>query len=202
VRIRKVEKEYLVRVEGEVDEGGLALLNHGLELDGRKLRPAKVEWLNGGSAALLLREGRKRQIRRMCELVGLKVVGLKRCAHRRRQARQTSRRAVALSTRRRKLSRRGASTRGASTRVEPAAAGRKRAPHGRLAASLTRDCSVNQPFSGQSKPAAHRVRTRTRAGSRPAAPIPYRLAAADRRIEKHMTVSLKGDAKRRIHISL
>ncbi len=74
----KVEKEYLVRVEGELDEGGLALLNHGLELDGRKLRPAKVEWLNEDQLRFVLREGRKRQIRRMCELVGLKVVGLKR----------------------------------------------------------------------------------------------------------------------------
>ncbi|WP_332670329.1 pseudouridine synthase [Aromatoleum sp.] len=74
----KVEKEYLVRVEGELDAGGLALLNHGLELDGRKLRPAKVEWLNEDQLRFVLREGRKRQIRRMCELVGLKVVGLKR----------------------------------------------------------------------------------------------------------------------------
>ena len=74
----KVEKEYLVRVEGRLDEGGLALLSHGLELDGRKLRPAKVEWLNEDQLRFVLREGRKRQIRRMCELVGLKVVGLKR----------------------------------------------------------------------------------------------------------------------------
>lgn len=74
----KVEKEYLVRVEGELDDDGLALLNHGLELDGRKLRPAKVEWLNEDQLRFVLREGRKRQIRRMCELVGLKVVGLKR----------------------------------------------------------------------------------------------------------------------------
>ncbi|WP_157866609.1 pseudouridine synthase [Aromatoleum aromaticum] len=74
----KVEKEYLVRVEGRLDERGLALLNHGLELDGRTLRPAKVEWLNEDQLRFVLREGRKRQIRRMCELVGLKVVGLKR----------------------------------------------------------------------------------------------------------------------------
>lgn len=74
----KVDKEYLVRVEGELDERGLALLNHGLELDGRKLRPAKVEWINADQLRFVLREGRKRQIRRMCELVGLKVVGLKR----------------------------------------------------------------------------------------------------------------------------
>ncbi|THF60593.1 rRNA pseudouridine synthase [Pseudothauera nasutitermitis] len=74
----KVEKEYLVRVEGELSAEGLALLNHGLELDGRKLRPAQVEWANSDQLHFILREGRKRQIRRMCELVGLKVVGLKR----------------------------------------------------------------------------------------------------------------------------
>lgn len=74
----KIEKEYLVRVEGELDAQGLALLKHGLELDGRALRPAKVEWINDDQLRFVLREGRKRQIRRMCELVGLKVVGLKR----------------------------------------------------------------------------------------------------------------------------
>lgn len=74
----KVDKEYLVRVDGELDAQGLALLNHGLELDGRTLRPAKVEWINEDQLRFVLREGRKRQIRRMCELVGLKVVGLKR----------------------------------------------------------------------------------------------------------------------------
>ncbi len=73
-----VEKEYLVRVEGELSAEGLALLNHGLELDGKELRPAKVEWLNEDQLRFVLREGRKRQIRRMCELVGLKVTGLKR----------------------------------------------------------------------------------------------------------------------------
>ena len=73
-----VDKEYLVRVEGRLDEKGLALLNHGLSLDGRQLRPAKVQWANKDQLRFVLREGRKRQIRRMCELVGLKVVGLKR----------------------------------------------------------------------------------------------------------------------------
>jgi 23S rRNA pseudouridine2604 synthase len=73
-----VEKEYLVRVEGQLSEQGLKLLNHGLELDGKKLRPAKVEWQNEDQLRFLLKEGRKRQIRRMCELVGLNVVGLKR----------------------------------------------------------------------------------------------------------------------------
>jgi 23S rRNA pseudouridine2604 synthase len=73
-----VDKEYLVRVEGRLDERGLALLNHGLSLDDRKLRPAKVEWANEDQLRFVLNEGRKRQIRRMCELVGLKVTGLKR----------------------------------------------------------------------------------------------------------------------------
>lgn len=74
----EVEKEYLVRVEGQLSAQGLKLLNHGLELDGKKLRPAKVSWSNEDQLRFVLREGKKRQIRRMCELVGLKVVGLKR----------------------------------------------------------------------------------------------------------------------------
>lgn len=73
-----VEKEYLVRVEGELVEDGLKLLNHGLFMDGKPLRPARVEWLNEDQLRFVLKEGRKRQIRRMCELVGLKVLGLKR----------------------------------------------------------------------------------------------------------------------------
>ena len=73
-----IDKEYIVRVEGTLAENGLALLNHGLWLDDRPLRPAQVEWINDDQLRFVLREGRKRQIRRMCELVGLKVVGLKR----------------------------------------------------------------------------------------------------------------------------
>lgn len=73
-----VEKEYLVRVEGQLSANGLALLNHGLSLDGVQLKPAKVSWQNEDQLRFVLREGRKRQIRRMCELVGLHVVGLKR----------------------------------------------------------------------------------------------------------------------------
>lgn len=78
----RVEKEYLVRVQrtepGPLPPEGLARLRHGLELDGRPLRPARVSWQNEDQLRFVLREGRKRQIRRMCELVGLKVVGLKR----------------------------------------------------------------------------------------------------------------------------
>jgi 23S rRNA pseudouridine2604 synthase len=77
-----VEKEYLVRVqplrEGSFHPDGIERLRHGLELDGVVLKPAKVSWANEDQLRVVLREGRKRQIRRMCELVGLKVVGLKR----------------------------------------------------------------------------------------------------------------------------
>ena len=73
-----VEKEYLVRVEGPLNARDLARLNHGLELDGQPLRPAQVAWANSEQLCFILKEGRKRQIRRMCELVGLRVTGLKR----------------------------------------------------------------------------------------------------------------------------
>ena len=77
-----VEKEYLVRVsfnrEGPFPEEDLKRLNHGLMLDDKVLKPAKVSWANEDQLRFVLREGRKRQIRRMCELVGLTVTGLKR----------------------------------------------------------------------------------------------------------------------------
>lgn len=73
-----VEKEYLVRVTGRLSDEGLGRLRHGLSLDGVALAPARVEWQNEDQLRFVLREGRKRQIRRMCELVGLRVVGLKR----------------------------------------------------------------------------------------------------------------------------
>lgn len=74
----EIEKEYLVRVEGKLSEKGLALLNHGLVLDGEPLRPAVVKWQNADQLRFVLKQGKKRQIRRMCEMVGLKVVGLRR----------------------------------------------------------------------------------------------------------------------------
>jgi 23S rRNA pseudouridine2604 synthase len=78
----RVEKEYLVRVaytrEGRLPESDMALLRQGLSLDGVLLRPAAVSWQNEDQLRFVLREGRKRQIRRMCELVGLQVLGLKR----------------------------------------------------------------------------------------------------------------------------
>ncbi|MES2536725.1 MAG: pseudouridine synthase [Pseudomonadota bacterium] len=77
-----VEKEYLVRVQytkpGRLPDAELKRLQHGLSLDGKKLLPARVQWQNEDQLSFVLREGKKRQIRRMCETVGLRVLGLKR----------------------------------------------------------------------------------------------------------------------------
>ncbi|MFM0500365.1 pseudouridine synthase [Paraburkholderia caffeinilytica] len=83
----EIDKEYLVRVsfgehttdvESHFPPESLALLCHGLSLDDVPLKPAQVNWQNGEQLRFVLREGKKRQIRRMCELVGLEVIGLKR----------------------------------------------------------------------------------------------------------------------------
>jgi len=73
-----IEKEYLVRVDGKLVKQGLDLLRFGLSLDNYKLKHAEVEWQNDDQLRFILTEGRNRQIRRMCELVGLTVIGLKR----------------------------------------------------------------------------------------------------------------------------
>jgi len=77
-----IEKEYLVRVKytkgAKLPEHELKRLNHGLTLDGKALLPAKVRWQNEDQLCFILREGKKRQIRRMCEMVGLQVLALKR----------------------------------------------------------------------------------------------------------------------------
>ncbi len=73
-----LDKEYLVRVTGDVTEKALAMLRHGLMLDGRVLKRAQVTRMEPQRLRFVLREGRNRQIRRMCEMVGLNVVDLLR----------------------------------------------------------------------------------------------------------------------------
>lgn len=80
-----VDKEYIVRVcqnngqpNSEFPEEKLKLLSYGLEIDGKKLLRAKVNWINENQLKFVLREGKNRQIRKMCEAVGLKVMQLKR----------------------------------------------------------------------------------------------------------------------------
>jgi 23S rRNA pseudouridine2604 synthase len=73
-----LDKEYLVVVEGAVTEAKLSRLRHGLELDGRQLKPARVTQIEPQRLRFVLKEGRNRQIRRMCEMVDLEVVDLLR----------------------------------------------------------------------------------------------------------------------------
>ena len=73
----ELDKEYVVRVAGRIDPPKIALLRHGLELDGRELKPAQVT-ANGQVLRFVLTEGRNRHIRRMCELLDLRVMDLRR----------------------------------------------------------------------------------------------------------------------------
>ena len=68
-----IEKEYLIWVRGGLNDKKLDQLREGLSLDGKKLRPAQIDHLEGSQLRMVLKEGRKRQIRRMCDLVDLKV---------------------------------------------------------------------------------------------------------------------------------
>ena len=74
----QVEKEYLVRVKGAVTKDKLKVLSYGLELDGIKLKPSVITQQNESQLKFILREGKKRQIRRMCSQVELRVQELKR----------------------------------------------------------------------------------------------------------------------------
>lgn len=74
----RMEKEYLVRIAGEVTSDIVQRLCSGLSLDGKKLKRAVVDRLQPQVLRFVLREGKKRQIRRMCELVDLKVTSIKR----------------------------------------------------------------------------------------------------------------------------
>lgn len=73
-----IDKEYVVTVAGAITPAKLALLRHGLRLDGRILRRARVDRIEAQTLRFVLTEGRNRQIRRMCELVELDVLDLLR----------------------------------------------------------------------------------------------------------------------------
>lgn len=73
-----VEKEYFVRVSDYLTQEDCRLLEHGLELDGKPLKRAKVKKISETTFTIILKEGKKRQIRRMCELLRLTALELKR----------------------------------------------------------------------------------------------------------------------------
>ena len=78
----QVEKEYMVRVRGSVTQEQARKLSAGVELDDGRTAPAEVRLVseseNNTWISITIHEGRYRQVRRMCEAVGLSVVRLKR----------------------------------------------------------------------------------------------------------------------------
>jgi 23S rRNA pseudouridine2604 synthase len=74
----EVEKEYIVRFNSPVPEIAIKELRFGLKLDGKPLKPAKIIRIDDRTLSITLTEGKNRQIRRMCELVGLQIISLKR----------------------------------------------------------------------------------------------------------------------------
>lgn len=80
----EVEKTYTVTIRGIVTEEEVQALRDGVELDGVKTKPAKVKILktdkenDKSRLEIVIHEGRNRQVRRMCEAVGRKVLALHR----------------------------------------------------------------------------------------------------------------------------
>ena len=74
----EVEKEYIVRFRNPVSEKAIEKLRFGLRLDGKPLKRAEVNHAGECALSIVLREGKNRQIRRMCEIVGLEITSLKR----------------------------------------------------------------------------------------------------------------------------
>jgi pseudouridine synthase len=74
----EVEKVYEAEVEGEPDDDALRRLADGVDLDDGRTAPARVRRLGPGRLELALHEGRKHQVKRMCEAVGHPVVRLHR----------------------------------------------------------------------------------------------------------------------------
>jgi 23S rRNA pseudouridine2605 synthase len=76
----EIEKEYWVALWREADEAALHKLRSGVEIDGARRRPARLERIDVPpfELSITIREGRKRQVRRMFEAVGCAVTGLRR----------------------------------------------------------------------------------------------------------------------------
>ena len=81
---KHVNKVYRVTVRPNINDEQVSRLENGVVIDGRKTAPAQVRVVSReeGRAVLevVIREGRNRQIRKMCDVVGLEVARLKRTA--------------------------------------------------------------------------------------------------------------------------
>ena len=75
---RKVHKTYIAKVKGHPTEESLKVFREGLLIEGKKTAPCKIDMISDNAAKIVLHEGRNRQVRKMCEAIGLEVLGLKR----------------------------------------------------------------------------------------------------------------------------
>jgi len=73
-----IEKEYLVRVEGDPSPASIRRLREGIELDDGITAPAQVSRVSDGVLRIVIHEGKNRQVRRMCEAIGHVVIRLVR----------------------------------------------------------------------------------------------------------------------------
>jgi len=74
----KVPKTYLVDLDRPIADHDAALIRKGMPLDGERLMPAAVTKRKGNVIELTIHEGKNRQIRRMCEHLGYRIVSLVR----------------------------------------------------------------------------------------------------------------------------
>lgn len=74
----RFEQEYVAQVSGQMREGALALLNHGLSFNGKAIAPLKVSWQSETRLRFAGKGIRPGQIGHMCRAVGLDVVAMKR----------------------------------------------------------------------------------------------------------------------------
>lgn len=74
----RIEHEYIVEVAGTLKPDGLALLNHGLNFNGKPLPPIKASWQSESRLRFAIKAPPRGVIAHMCEQVGLTVVALKR----------------------------------------------------------------------------------------------------------------------------
>ena len=77
-RNRFFEKTYIVKVNHNVDQNKLNILRNGVDIGGYITAPAKAESIGEKEIKIIISEGKNRQVRKMCEAVGLKVLNLKR----------------------------------------------------------------------------------------------------------------------------
>lgn len=74
----RVEQEFIVDVSGAIKEGGLALLNHGLNFNGKPIPPMKVSWQSEHRLRFALKGVKPGLIDHMCREVGLEIVDMRR----------------------------------------------------------------------------------------------------------------------------